>query len=256
MKRKHIVAANWKMHGDNASVRAFSASLADIDNESVEVFYAPPAVYLPLAADVKAQTNGQWTLTAQCGHAETSGAFTGAVSMTMLKDIGCDAVLIGHSERRQYQGESNQDCAEQVKAAIDAELTPVLCVGESDVENQAGKTEQVLKTQLNAVLDELDEADLAKLVIAYEPVWAIGTGRSAKAEDAEKIHQIIRRQIADKHDKISPLICVLYGGSVKPENASDLFSKENIDGGLIGGASLELDSFHRLIQIAATINTQ
>jgi triosephosphate isomerase len=248
--RRKIVAGNWKMHGS----RAENASLIDnivgaLPNESVQCVLCPPFVYLYEAW--RMLRSGALALGAQDVCAEAQGAFTGEISAAMLKDVGCEFVLVGHSERRALYGEDNSLVARKFAAAIGKGLTPILCVGEQLAEREAGRTEQVLGAQLEAVIGLCGAAAFAGAVIAYEPVWAIGTGRTATPEQAQETHRFIRQQLAARDAKIAADLRILYGGSVKAGNARDLFAMPDVDGGLIGGASLKADEFLAIIAAAA-----
>lgn len=248
--RQPMVAGNWKMNGSRASIRGLMdgilTGLGSI--EATRVVVCPPAVYIDsVAAMVEATVVG---LGAQdvCEHADP-GAFTGEISATMLADCGCSYVIVGHSERRNLYGESDTMVARKLAAATAAGLTPIMCVGELLEEREAGKTESVVARQIDAVLENGDGvAALANAVIAYEPVWAIGTGKTASAEQAQEVHAFIRQRIAAHDETIAGNLQILYGGSVKTSNAAELFSMADIDGGLIGGASLKADEFLAICQ--------
>ena len=183
-----------------------------------------------------------------CAAEAKHGAHTGEVAADMIKDAGCSHVIIGHSERRQLYGETDATVNAKTKAAIQAGLTAIVCVGETLSEREAGKAESVVKTQLNAGLEGLTVADTERIIIAYEPVWAIGTGKTATPEQAQEMHGVIRRTVAETHGKgVADAIRILYGGSVKPENISELMSQEDVDGALVGGASLEAESFAKIV---------
>lgn len=183
-----------------------------------------------------------------CAAESKHGAHTGEVAADMIKDAGCSHVIIGHSERRQLYGETDATVNAKTKAAIQAGLTAIVCVGETLSEREAGKAESVVKTQLNAGLEGLTVADTERIIIAYEPVWAIGTGKTATPEQAQEMHGVIRKTVAETHGKgVADAIRILYGGSVKPENISELMSQEDVDGALVGGASLEAESFAKIV---------
>jgi triosephosphate isomerase len=248
--RRKIVAGNWKMHGS----RAENASLIDsivgaLPSEAVQCVLCPPFVYLYEAW--RMLRSGALALGAQDVCAEAHGAFTGEVSAAMLKDVGCEFVLVGHSERRALYGEDNSLVARKFAAALGKGLTPILCVGEQLAEREAGRTEDVLGAQLEAVIALCGAPSFAGAVVAYEPVWAIGTGRTASPEQAEETHRFIRQQLAARDAKIAADLRILYGGSVKAGNARDLFAMPDVDGGLIGGASLKADEFLAIIAAAA-----
>ncbi|PIE45299.1 MAG: triose-phosphate isomerase [Gammaproteobacteria bacterium] len=242
-KRKPIAAANWKMNGRLSDVTRFAQLLGNIETKG-ETIFAPPAVYL----DVARKNNTGFALAAQTGNENADGAFTGEVSMPMLADIGCQYVIVGHSERRAIYAESDAAIFAKVKSAFAAGLTPILCIGETDSENQAGKTEAVLTEQLALVIDKLSAEEKRSLVIAYEPVWAIGTGRTPSLDDIQAIHRKIRYLFSQNNDTIASAVRILYGGSVKPDNAAAIFGLTDVDGGLVGGASLPIDSFEKIIK--------
>lgn len=240
--RRKIVAGNWKMNGSQVLVQqlmpAIKAELAALDN-GVGVVIIPPALYV---ADVIESVGPGLEAGVQNISCQDSGAYTGEISASMAKDSGCGYALVGHSERRQLFGETDQQVAEKVGQAIGAGVTAILCVGETLEQRGAGAAEHVVAAQLNAGLAGVSEAQWAHVVVAYEPVWAIGTGKTATADDAQAMHAAIRqelRALGAPADQLS----VLYGGSVKADNAAALFAQPDIDGGLIGGASLKADEF-------------
>jgi len=251
--RDILVAGNWKMNGDSASNSALlSGILAGIpDNDRVKLLVCPPFPYL--AATAHQITGSRLGLGAQTVSEHAAGAFTGEVSVPMLADIGCEYVIVGHSERRSLYGESSSVVADKFKAVAESGLEPILCVGETLEEREAGATEKVIGAQLDAVLELVGVAGLARAVIAYEPVWAIGTGKTASPEQAQDVHRFIRQSIAAQDAGIADRILILYGGSVKGDNAAGLFSMPDIDGGLIGGASLKADDFLAIANAAASI---
>lgn len=249
--RKRIVAGNWKMHGD----MDFSAELAGAvaagasDYENVGIALCPPFPYLSAAAEAVEGTHihvGAQDVAAQSG----TGAYTGEVSGEMLRDVGCWYALVGHSERRSLFGDTNAIVAAKFNAAREAGLVPVLCLGETLDERDGGQMESVLAAQLDAVMAN-DVEVLSDAVIAYEPVWAIGTGRTATPDQAQAAHAFIRGRIAAKSDTIARHLPMLYGGSVKPANAAELFAQPDVDGGLIGGASLNAEDFLAICAAAA-----
>jgi triosephosphate isomerase len=243
--RQAMVAGNWKMNGSRAGVEdlltGILAGLGDIN--STEVVVCPPAVYLDsvgAAIEATVVRLGGQNLCDNPG----PGAFTGEVSGAMLHDIGCHYVIVGHSERRSLYGEADDTVAQKFTVAQAAGLVPILCVGELLDEREAGQTETVVARQLDAVINaEGGSAALARAVIAYEPVWAIGTGKTATPEQAQQVHAFIRQRIAEHDADIAASLQILYGGSVKADNAGELFSMPDIDGGLIGGASLKAEEF-------------
>lgn len=251
MTRRNLVAGNWKMYGSREMTQALVQAVSRAtDQPAAEVLVCPPYPYIAQAA---ADTAGSWlqvgaqNLCTQPGE----GAFTGEVSGAMLAEMGCQYVIVGHSERRQYYGEDDACVAAKFMAAQEAGLLPILCVGESLEQRENGQTEAVLAQQLAAVVDAAGAAAFARAVIAYEPVWAIGTGKTATPEQAQATHAFIRAQIAEKDVTISGLLRILYGGSVKPDNAASLFTCPDIDGGLIGGASLKAADFLAIVQAAS-----
>lgn len=249
--RQTFVAGNWKMHGDKASIKTLVTGLDSLAGKikGVDVAVCPPAVYLDYvkksisAANVKlgAQNVAEEPL---------QGAFTGEVSVMMLKDLGCDYVIVGHSERRSLFGETDEQIASKVKTVLDAQLTPILCVGETLEERESGRLEEVISTQMNTVLDKVGIEAFEKVVVAYEPVWAIGTGKTATAEQAQDVHAFIRSLMSSRNSDVAEKVIIQYGGSVKPANAKELFKQPDIDGGLIGGASLNAADFVAICEAA------
>ena len=236
-----LVAGNWKMHGTRASARELVAAIAAAPVAGVELAVLPPYVLLPaLAAEFG---GGALAFGAQDVSAHAQGAYTGEVSAAMLAECGCRYVLVGHSERRQHHAEGNALVAAKFAAAQAAGLVPVLCVGETLAQRDAGDTEAVVGAQLEAVLAPCGAAAFERAVLAYEPVWAIGTGRTASAEQAQAVHAFLRGKMAERDARIAGSLRILYGGSVKPGNAQELFSQPDVDGGLIGGASLVAADF-------------
>ncbi len=247
MARRPLVAGNWKMNGDRAGVdRLVREILAGLpENGSVEAMVCPSFVHVPQVAGLVQGT--ALGLGAQDLSEYDSGAYTGEVSGAMLAEFGCRAVIVGHSERRHLFGESDERVADKFAAALRHGLQPVLCLGETLEERQAGSTEAVIGRQLDAVIGRNGVASLAEAVIAYEPVWAIGTGRTATPEQAQEVHAFIRERIAREEPGLAGEVRILYGGSVKPDNAARLFGMADIDGGLIGGASLDAGAFLAII---------
>jgi triosephosphate isomerase len=249
--RRPLVAGNWKMNGDQAStvelVNGIIAGRSQVTN--AEVLICPPYILIPHAAQLLAGRDDV-ALGAQDIDVHDNGAFTGQVSAAMLKDAGCSYVIVGHSERRSIYGESDEDVAQKFKVAQAGGLVPVLCVGETLEEREAGTTESVVARQIDAVLNVVGISGFVRAVIAYEPVWAIGTGKTATPEQAQEVHQFIRDKLAGQDQQVADALRVLYGGSMNPGNAADLIAKPDIDGGLIGGASLKADSFLAICQAA------
>lgn len=247
--RKKLVAGNWKMHGSRSMAAALVADIAAALPAGVEVAVCPP---FPFIAELVARHAGSGLGFGgqDVSSHEGQGAFTGEVSASMLRDVGCGLALVGHSERRQYHGESDALVAAKFGAAQAAGLVPVLCVGESLDEHSAGDTEAVIARQLGAVVAAHGIAAFARAVVAYEPIWAIGTGKTATPAQAQGVHAFIRSQLADGDAKIAGLTRILYGGSVKPANAAELFAQADVDGGLIGGASLTAADFLAICEAA------
>jgi triosephosphate isomerase len=242
--RKPICAANWKMHKTRPEAAAFVDSFLPLATkllDSVEIVICPPYTALAPTAERCAATAIR--VAAQNMHFEGEGAFTGEVSAGMLVELGVDGVILGHSERRQMFGETDEALARKVPAALEAGLQPVLCVGETLEEREADETKAVLERQLTADLAEVPEAELGELVIAYEPIWAIGTGRKATPEQTTEAVDFIRSVVAGRDENAASAIRILYGGSVKPENAAEVLGAEDVDGALVGGASLDPDDF-------------
>jgi triosephosphate isomerase len=241
-QRKKLVAGNWKMHGSRAMADKLVRDIVEDLPDGTDVLVFPPDVYL--AGMVDRYGDRGLSLGAQnLSEHHVQGAFTGEISGAMLYDVGARWVLTGHSERRQYQHESDELVAKKFDSARQAGLTPILCVGETKEEHEAGQAEAVIARQLGAVLEHNSIEVFREAVIAYEPVWAIGTGLTATPEKAQKIHAFIRSQLAKKDVNISLLTRVIYGGSVKPANAAELFAQPDVDGGLIGGAALVASDF-------------
>jgi triosephosphate isomerase len=248
--RQPLVAGNWKMHGSRAENASLVRSLLDLlrPEQRAEVLLCPPFVYLWETGRMLKDTDV--ALGAQSVCAEAHGAFTGEVSAAMLKDVGCRYALVGHSERRQIFGESDALVARKFVAAQSQGLVPVLCVGETLEEREGERTAEVVARQIDAVLSVTGIAAFARAVVAYEPVWAIGTGRNASPDQAQGVHAMIRSMLAALDGTIAGSVRILYGGSVKASNARELFAMPDIDGGLVGGASLKADEFARICAAA------
>jgi triosephosphate isomerase len=240
--RKKLVAANWKMHGSRSMAAALCGELAAAGLGNIDVVICPPFPYLGEVAAVCTEA-GIGVGAQDLSEHEGQGAYTGEVSAAMLADCGAQWVLAGHSERRQYHGESDALVARKFAAARAGGLTPILCVGETLAQREAGETEAVVARQLQAVLDACGIAAFDTAVISYEPVWAIGTGRTATPEQVQQVHAFIRSQLHKEDAMIARLTRLLYGGSVKAANAAELFAQSDVDGGLIGGASLIASDF-------------
>jgi triosephosphate isomerase len=248
--RTPVLAANWKMHKTVEEAEAFLAAFltAAGDAPGREVVICPP--YTALAPVVGLCLQSRVKVAAQSMHEEAQGAFTGEVSAAMLRDLGVDGVILGHSERREHFCETDEALARKVPAALDAGLEPILCVGEREAERDAGDTEAVLRRQVEADLEGVDDGRLSEVVIAYEPVWAIGTGRTATPEQAAEAIAFIRSLVAARGAEAAERVRILYGGSVKPENAAELLGRDEIDGALVGGASLDPAGFAEIVSAA------
>ena len=242
--RRFLIAGNWKMNTDRASGVALADAIAQRTEEvpGVDLLVCPPAAYLiPVSI---ALGGSDVLLGAQNMNHEKNGAFTGEISAAMLLDVGCRYVILGHSERRHILGEKDADVNKKTLAALAAGLVPIVCVGELLAEREASQTSSVIRRQFEGSLAGVPADALPRLVIAYEPVWAIGTGKVATPEQAEEVHADLRRLLSEHYnERAAAEVRILYGGSVKPDNAGDLLSKPNIDGALIGGASLKVDDF-------------
>ncbi|MHC4361556.1 MAG: triose-phosphate isomerase [Planctomycetota bacterium] len=252
--RKPFVAGNWKMNTDTDSGVRLAEAVADRSSEtagrSVSVAVIPPFVYLQ--AVVKAVVTSRIAVGAQDIYYEQNGAFTGEISASMLKDVGCTYVLCGHSERRHVIGESDELVSKKVSAAISGGLLPILCVGELLEEREAGRTVEVVTRQMERGLAGLSAEKVSAVVVAYEPVWAIGTGLTATPEQAQDVHALIRKLLSEAYDsQLAEGTSILYGGSVKPDNAAELMREKDVDGLLVGGASLKADDFVAIIEAAA-----
>lgn len=249
--RKPFVAGNWKMHGSKASildlVTGLNAQSAELGN--VDVAICPPAIYIDYA-NRTLSGNGIAVGAQNMAEEPLQGAFTGETSVAMLKDLGCEYVILGHSERRAIYGETDPEISQKVKVALAAGVTPILCVGETLEERESGVMEDVIATQLDAVLDLVGIQAFSGVVIAYEPVWAIGTGVTASPAQAQEVHAFIRSKLAGLDSAIAEKVIIQYGGSVKPDNAKELFGQTDIDGGLIGGASLNANDFIAICKAA------
>jgi triosephosphate isomerase len=250
MPRTPLIAGNWKMHKTIAEAEAFvQALLPRVQGlQGVDVAVCPPFTALQAVVD-SARGSGVGVY-AQNMHQAPQGAFTGEVSAPMLTEIDVDGVVLGHSERREYFCETDRALAEKVPAAMDAGLLPVLCVGETEEERERGDTERKLRHQVQEGLEKLDTARLGDVVIAYEPIWAIGTGQVATPEQAQEAIAFVRALVADRDREQAERTRVLYGGSVKPENAAELLALPDVDGALVGGASLDVDSFVAIVEAA------
>lgn len=247
--RRKIVAGNWKMNGDIEFANKFCADLRKRLSGSrmaCDVMVAPPAPYLSIMSD--AFSDADVTLVAQNVAEYAGGAYTGEVSAAMLKDFGCRAALIGHSERRTLFAESDERVVEKMSRLLEQGIAPILCVGESLEERESGNAKDVVGAQVDFVLSRFSAEQLSNLVIAYEPVWAIGTGKTASPEQAQEMHAHIRNVVAQADTNLSDGMSVLYGGSVNAATAKELFAQPDIDGGLVGGASLKVEDFYAICQ--------
>lgn len=250
--RKHIVAGNWKMNLDyNEGLTLFSEIANMVHDEASgnqQVIICSPYVHLYSLKQL-AKNSNRIHIGAQNCHQEESGAYTGEISVKMLRSIGVDYVILGHSERRQYFGETNELLAKKTDKVLEHELNPIFCIGETKDERESNRYEQVIATQLEEGVFHLDKTQFAKVVLAYEPVWAIGTGLTASAQQAQDVHAFIRSKIAEKYDaETADNATILYGGSCNAKNAPELFSQPDIDGGLIGGASLKSRDFTDIVK--------
>lgn len=244
--RKPIIAGNWKMHKTIAEAKQFVEQLPVIE-EGIDAVICAPFTSLPALAEVLQGKN--IALGAQNVHWAEEGAFTGEISASMLKEIGVKYVIVGHSERRAYFNETDDTVNERAHAAFRAGLTPIVCVGEDLEQREAGRTKEVVKVQMVAAMKQISSEQMKQMVVAYEPIWAIGTGRTSSAEDANEVISAIREFIADQFDQqIANQVRIQYGGSVKPDNIAGFMSQSDIDGALVGGASLQPDSFTSLVK--------
>jgi triosephosphate isomerase len=249
MMRKPIIAGNWKMNKTIPEAKTLVTGVLDKLSgfNDVEVLFCPPFTALSTVKELIKGTSCK--LGAQDLYWKEKGAFTGEVSPLMLKDVGCDYVIIGHSERRQFFGETDETVNEKVKAALAVGIKPIICVGESLAEREAGETNALITRQTEKALAGIEASAIPSMVIAYEPIWAIGTGKSSSASDANEVIGLIRNTVAGIFNKdVAAELRIQYGGSVKPENVKEYMSQSEIDGALVGGASLEVDSFIKLIR--------
>jgi triosephosphate isomerase len=247
--RSAYLAANWKMHKTTEEAARFLGEfLPRVSESAPEVVICPP--FTSLTAVVELCFESPVRVAAQNMHEADEGAFTGEVSPPMLLDLGVDGVILGHSERRQYFAETDEALARKVPAALGAGLEPILCVGENEAQRDGDETEEVLTRQIQADLADVPDARLSEVVIAYEPIWAIGTGRTATPEQAQEAIALIRRLIDARSDAAASAIRILYGGSVKPDNAAELISQPDVDGALVGGASLDPGDFAAIVEAA------
>lgn len=254
--RRFLIAGNWKMNCGPGRTSELLQGIKELCPEipgDVDVLVCPPEISLTTASEVL--SNYDVYLGAQNVHYEDEGAYTGEVSTGMLKEAGCDFVIIGHSERREYFGETDKTVNAKVIKALSDDLKPVLCVGESLDQRKKEVHKKMVKKQVQAALTSVDEDNVSDVVIAYEPIWAIGTGETATPDQAQEMHEMIRSVISELYDEnAARAIRILYGGSMKPHNAEELLSRPDVDGGLIGGASLKAESFTDIINIAEKLS--
>lgn len=247
-----VIGANWKMNrGTPSEAKEMLLELIPLVKEikNVEIVIAPPYTSINRTLELLKNTNIK--VGAQNMYFEESGAFTGEISPIFLKKIGCEYVILGHSERRNIFNETDELINKKIKKALEIMLSPIVCIGEHLDEREKGNTKDVIENQFNLTFEGMTKEQIKKIVIAYEPIWAIGTGKTATPEQAEEIHVFIRKIIEEKYDKYTAdSVRIQYGGSIKPANAKELFSKPNIDGGLVGGASLQAESLYEIIKSA------
>ena len=246
-----MIAGNWKMHLTTSEARALAEGIlkqtSDVNTGEIDILIAPP--YTSLAAVSGTLASSPVLLAGQNMHWEESGAFTGEISPLMLKDVGCTHAIIGHSERRQYFNETNETVNKKLHAAFSHGLIPIMCVGESLEQREGRQTFSIIQEELEKGLDGLTSEQVQSMILAYEPIWAIGTGKTASPEQAEEVHKFIRGWLISRiGNESGRAVRILYGGSVKPDNIEGLMAKENIDGGLVGGASLKADSFSQIVK--------
>lgn len=246
MARRKLVVGNWKMHGSRAANAALLEGLMQARPYGCDIAVCPPFPYLADVASTLAASGLRWG--AQDCSAQAQGAYTGEVAASMLAELGCRYAIVGHSERRALHGESDQLVADKAKAALACGVTPIVCVGETRTQREAGQTEAVVKRQLSAAIHTLAHC-ASEMVVAYEPVWAIGTGLTASPEQAQAVHALLRQQLRAATPRADGMT-ILYGGSVKPENAAALFAQADVDGGLVGGAALKVADFVAICRAA------
>lgn len=249
--RRFLIAGNWKMNLDHASCRGLAEQLVRQFGGPgpLDIAVFPPAIYLETVAGILRGSPIGWG--PQTMSAEANGAFTGEISGSMLVDTGCRYVILGHSERRTLMGETDQMVNARARAALNQGLIPVVCLGETLQQREAGETRAVVASQFAGSLAEIGESEIGQTVIAYEPVWAIGTGKVATGEQAQQVHADLRKMLESRYNpELAARVRILYGGSVKPDNAADLLGRPDIDGALVGGASLQADSFGGIVRAA------
>ena len=251
-ERRPFIAGNWKLWGTRAQAADYCerllALLPDASRRPADVGVCVP--FTTLEAAVRALDGSGVLVAAQNMHSENTGAFTGEVSAEMLLELGVDAVVLGHSERRQYYGETDRALQDKVPAALEAGLRPILCVGETEEEREAGEMERKLRHQVNEALEGVADDRLTEVTIAYEPIWAIGTGKVATPDQAQEAIGFVRALVASRSPEAAEAIRIQYGGSVKPDNAAEILSQPDVDGALVGGASLDPDGFARIVAAA------
>ncbi|HZX96582.1 MAG TPA: triose-phosphate isomerase [Myxococcales bacterium] len=246
MARRKFVCGNWKMHKTSAEAAALVRELRQRLNTQIQVAVAPP--FTALSKVKEALVGSSIQLFAQNCHHEKQGAFTGEVSAPMLKELGCDGVILGHSERRQYFGETDEGVNRKLKAVLEAQLHPIVCVGETLQEREGNRTWEVVSRQIRGAFAGLPGEQIGRCTVAYEPVWAIGTGKVATTAQAQEVHGQIRGLLRELGGaQVADAVRIQYGGSVKPDNAADLLSQPDIDGALVGGASLKADDFAKIV---------
>ena len=248
-KRRRVIAGNWKMYKTQAETRAFFAAVEPLvaGVSDCDMVIAPP--FTDIAAAVESAKGTRIAISAQNVYWEKEGAFTGEISTGMLVEAGCKYVIMGHSERRQFFGDTNETVLKKAKAALAAGLTPIVCIGEMLADREAGNTEKVIEAQFQGSVGALTAEEFSRILIAYEPVWAIGTGRTATPEIAGAVHKFVRQCAAGKFSaQLASALRILYGGSVKPDNIKGLMAQEELDGALVGGASLDAESFASLVK--------
>lgn len=253
--RKMIIAGNWKMNKTGAEAASFARDLKvkTLNIHKTEIVVCPPFTAIDAVYNILKESRIR--VGAQNVHWEAAGAYTGEVSAGMIEAAGCKYVIIGHSERRQYFGETDEAVNKKITQTLTTSLSPIVCIGETLEQRQAGQTETIVQQQIRAGLAGLSKEQMGRIVLAYEPVWAIGTGVTASPQQAEQVHRFIRQLLAEMFDRaIADGTVILYGGSVKPDNIQELLNEPDIDGGLIGGASLKVDSFVEMIKIAETFS--
>lgn len=254
--RKLLIAGNWKMNCTPSEAASLLEDIRDQKqgiSEEVDVLVCPPFVSLSMAVNYLHDTDIQ--VGAQNMHFEDNGAYTGEISASMITESGCNYVILGHSERREYFAEDDEMIGKKVAQAVQNDLAPILCVGESLDQRKAGEQQMVVAGQIREGLRHIDAGQAMSVVVAYEPIWAIGTGETATPEQAQQMHAYIRKMLQDLYDEdTAGSVRILYGGSMKPGNAEELLTLEDVDGGLIGGASLKADSFSEIISIAEKIS--